>query len=217
MASFLTGGTVVAVVHKDGVLMAADTVLNYSSTRRTEDYKRIVPIGVHTLIGFTGDEADFKDSIYTLESMHREARCHGMHPPSTKEIHGFLATRNYSSRLEMDPIYNGYIVGGYEPGDGPYIGVVDVRGTQFTASFFATGMGRHYAMPVLREGWRQDISRDEAVALLLESLKTLALNDAAAGSSFMICEATNDGTHIGPFQTLDLDWSSATYKDSAVN
>ncbi|ESU44174.1 26S Proteasome core subunit-beta-4 [Giardia duodenalis] len=217
MASFLTGGTVVAVVHKDGVLMAADTVLNYGSTRRTEGYKRIVPIGVHTLIGFTGDEADFKDSIYTLESMHREARCHGMHPPSTKEIHGFLATRNYSSRLEMDPIYNGYIVGGYEPGDGPYIGVVDIRGTQFTASFFATGMGRHYAMPVLREGWRQDISRDEAVALLLESLKTLALNDAAAGSSFMICEATNDGTHIGPFQTLDLDWSSATYKDSAVN
>lgn len=217
MASFLTGGTVVAVVHKDGVLMAADTVLNYGSTRRTEDYKRIVPIGVHTLIGFTGDEADFKDSIYTLESMHREARCHGMHPPSTKEIHGFLATRNYSSRLEMDPIYNGYIVGGYEPGDGPYIGVVDIRGTQFTASFFATGMGRHYAMPVLREGWRQDISRDEAVALLLESLKTLALNDAAAGSSFMICEATNDGTHIGPFQTLNLDWSSATYKDSAVN
>lgn len=217
MASFLTGGTVVAVVHKDGVLMAADTVLNYGSTRRTEDCKRIVPIGVHTLIGFTGDEADFKDSIYTLESMHREARCHGMHPPSTKEIHGFLATRNYSSRLEMDPIYNGYIVGGYEPGDGPYIGVVDIRGTQFTASFFATGMGRHYAMPVLREGWRQDISRDEAVALLLESLKTLALNDAAAGSSFMICEATNDGTHIGPFQTLNLDWSSATYKDSAVN
>ncbi|KAE8305634.1 Proteasome subunit beta type 4 [Giardia duodenalis] len=217
MASFLTGGTVVAVAHKDGVLMAADTVLNYGSTRRTDNYERIIPVGTHTLIGFTGDEADFKDSLYTLKSMHREARCHGTPPPSTREIHGFLATRNYSSRLEMDPIYNGYIIGGCEPGESPYIGVVDLRGTQFTASFFATGMGRHYALPVLREGWKPGISKDEAVALLLESLKTLAFNDAAAGSSFIICEATSDGTHIGPVQTLDLDWSSAAYKDSAVN
>lgn len=217
MASFLTGGTVVAVAHRDGVLMAADTVLNYGSTRRTDSYKRITPIGTHTLIGFTGDEADFKDSIYALESMLREARCHGLPPPSTKEIHGFLATRNYSSRLEMDPIYNGYIIGGCEPGESPYIGVVDVRGTQFTASFFATGMGRHYALPVLREGWKPDISKDEAIGLLRETIKTLAFNDAAAGSSFMICEASSNGTQIGPIQSLELDWSSAAYRDSAVN
>lgn len=84
MASFLTGGTVVAVAHKDGVLMAADTVLNYGSTRRTDNYERIIPVGTHTLIGFTGDEADFKDSLYTLKSMHREARCHGT-PPLARE------------------------------------------------------------------------------------------------------------------------------------
>lgn len=217
MASFLTGGTVIAVAHRDGVLMAADTVLNYGSTRRTDNYKRIVPIGTHTLIGFTGDEADFKDSIYTLESMLREARCHGLPYPSTKEIHGFLATRNYSSRLEMDPIYNGYIIAGYEQGHNPYIGIVDMRGTQFTANFFATGMGKHYALPVLRDGWKPDISKDDAIALLRESIKTLAFNDAAAGSSFMVCEASSDGIHIGPVQSLDLDWSSATYRDSAVN
>ena len=65
----------------------------------------------------------------------------------------------------MDPLWNHVVVGGLKGGK-PFLGTVDYIGTQYEGDYIATGFGLHLAMPLLRDNWVEDMSEDDARALL---------------------------------------------------
>lgn len=56
----VTTGAVAALKCSDGVVMAADTTGFYGSLARFPDLKHIFKINDQTLVGITGDFADFQ-------------------------------------------------------------------------------------------------------------------------------------------------------------
>ena len=57
------------------------------------------------------------------------------------------------------------------------MGTVDHIGTAFTDDFVATGFGHHFAMPILREEWRADLTEAEARTLIEKVMRVCYYRD----------------------------------------
>lgn len=74
------------------------------------------------------------------------------------------------------------IIAGFRNGEA-YLGTCDLYGTMYTDDFIATGLGAHMALPLLRKGWREDLSYDEARKLLEDSMRVLFYRDTRASNN----------------------------------
>lgn len=213
--SYLTGSAVIAISYQGGVVLGADTALVYGSTRKVFDYSRLVDIGGKTILGFTGDEADFRETLREIDELRRSARCYGDPQLGPEGLHGFLSTRNYQARCDMAPVHNSFLVAGMNEG-APFLGVTDIYGTQFTAPFFATGIGKYYVLSLLRESWRPDLTREEAAEVIRQGLAILAYNTSTAVQDYVLGYVSSEGVEISKIQKLDLNWAIASYKDTTL-
>ena len=59
-----------------------------------------------------------------------------------------------------------------------FLGLVDKVGTSFADDYIATGFGAHLALPLLRAGYRANLTRDEAKTLLERGMRVLFYRDA---------------------------------------
>lgn len=58
-----------------------------------------------------------------------------------------------------------------------FVGTVDHIGTAFTDDFVTTGFGHHFAMPILREEWRADLTEAEARTLIEKVMRVCYYRD----------------------------------------
>merc|ERR1712070_295135 len=82
-----------------------------------------------------------------------------------KEVYCYLTRVMYNRRNKFDPLWNSLVVAGFENGES-FLGTVSMIGTAFTDSHVATGFGAHLARPIFRESQYDDMSEEEARALL---------------------------------------------------
>jgi len=66
---YVTGASVIGLKYKDGVMLMADTLGSYGSLARFKQLRRLRQIGPHTLIGGTGEYADFQHLIFELDEL----------------------------------------------------------------------------------------------------------------------------------------------------
>ena len=67
-----TGTSVFSIKYKDGVIIDADTMGSYGSLARFPDLKRVFAVNRTTIVGFTGDIADFQFIQEQIERKQRE-------------------------------------------------------------------------------------------------------------------------------------------------
>ncbi len=60
MPAVCTGASVLALKYKDGVMVAADTLISYGSLARFKGMSRIQKLSESCLIAFSGDHSDFQ-------------------------------------------------------------------------------------------------------------------------------------------------------------
>lgn len=58
-----------------------------------------------------------------------------------------------------------------------FLGQVDHIGTAFADDFVTTGFGHHFAMPILREEWRADLTEAEARTLVEKVMRVCYYRD----------------------------------------
>jgi len=204
----ITGTSVLAIKYKDGIMMAADTLVSYGSLARYFDLDRVLPLGKFTLIGGSGDYSDFQHIMKFLDELVTEDQIADdgslLFPHS---IHSYLTRVMYQRRNKFDPLYNRVIVGGFRDGTS-YLGMSDLRGMAFEGNTVATGYGDYMAQPLLRKHWRPDLTYDEAKHLLDSCLRILYYRDARAHNQITLGIVTKDGPKVSEPYVLDTDWSS---------
>ena len=77
----------------------------------------------------------------------------------------------------------------------------------------ATGYGLYLALPLMRNEWREDLTYDEARALLEKCLKVLVYRDARASDRVQFANITADGVEISEPFNLDTTgkWNCGEY------
>jgi len=208
---YVTGTSILAIKYRDGVMIAGDTLASYGSLARFRDISRLHAIGGHSLIGGTGDISDFQYIIKMLDELVVDYNLvDDGSKLSTNSIHSYLTRVLYGRRNKMDPLWGQFVIGGYESGQ-TFLGLADLRGTNYEDDTIATGYGNMIARPLLRKYFNPGMTFDEAKKLLEDCLRVLFYRDARAHNKIQISTVTQAGTWISDPYELSTDWSVAEY------
>lgn len=209
----VTGGSVLGVKYAGGTMVAADTLASYGSLARYDGVVRMAQVGISddTILAAGGDYSDYQYMLKIIEAKSTEEFAiddGSTMPPSA--LHNWLTRIMYQRRSKMDPLWNSIIVAGFRDGKG-YLGSSNMYGTMFEDTFMASGLGAHLALPLLRKGWREDMSEADARALLEECMRVLFYRDTRASAFITIGKADASGSSITEPFKLDTYWEHSAF------
>jgi len=208
----VTGTSVLGIKYKDGVMLAADTLLSYGSLARFRDVRRIATAGKYTIIGATGEYSDYQyllrmiDELMVADQLDDDGS--SLYPHS---IHSWLTRVLYQRRNKFDPLWGKYLVAGFRDGKS-FLGLSDLKGSSYTDNTIATGYGAYIALPLMRNAWREDMSKEDAKKLLEECLRVLFYRDARSFPKIQIATIDANGASISEPYELATNWDVGIIK-----
>lgn len=99
------------------------------------------------------------------------------------------------------------------------MGYVDLLGTKYESNTIATGFGAYLAAPLLRDavetrGGGEQLSEEEARALLERCMTVLWYRDARSTDMIQVAKVTAAGVVVSPPYQVAQDWNVAKYQFS---
>uniref|UniRef100_A0A8P0PSK6 Proteasome subunit beta type-4 n=2 Tax=Canis lupus familiaris TaxID=9615 RepID=A0A8P0PSK6_CANLF len=190
----VTGTSVLGVKFEGGVVIAADMLGSYGSLARFRNISRIMRVNDSTMLGASGDYADFQYLKQVLGQMVIDEELLGDgHSYSPRAIHSWLTRAMYSRRSKMNPLWNTMVIGGYADGES-FLGYVDMLGVAYEAPSLATGYGAYLAQVRAGEVWGRQWGLVSLVLLLKfqceDRLRSLLLADSFLCSLKAVCVGT---------------------------
>lgn len=205
---YVTGNSVLAVKYRDGVMMACDMLGSYGSTKRYKSVERMTAVGERTLVGASGEVSDFTYIKNLLDELTTNDFCFDdgteLQP---KEVLCYMQRVMYNRRNKFDPLWNSLVIAGVDEKGEALLGLVGMIGQNYTDSHVATGFGAHLARPIFRERHTDDMSYDEAKALLCDGLKVCYYRDKNSINKFQLATVTKEGVSISDPFALQTEWS----------
>ncbi|MEU9411741.1 proteasome subunit beta [Streptomyces sp. NPDC048281] len=185
--AFPHGTTVLALAHRDGVLIAGDRRATMGNLIAQRDLEKVHPADDHTAVAFAGTVGLALDMVklYQVELTHFE-KIEGI--PMT--LDGKARRLATMIRENLDQAMQGLAVvpllAGYDPkapeGARGRIFSFDVAGGLYEKrAFHAEGSGSPYAGGALKKLYRPGLTRREAALVALQALYDAADDDSATG------------------------------------
>ncbi|KUO12360.1 proteasome subunit beta [Streptomyces sp. DSM 15324] len=178
------GTTVLALVYRDGVLIAGDRRATMGHMISQRDLEKVHPADDHTALAFAGSVGLALDlvKLYQVELTHFE-KIEGI--PMTLNAKatrlGHLVRQNLGQAMQGLAVVP--LLAGYDPetGKGRVFGY-DITGGRFEREdFHAEGSGSVFARGALKKLYRPEMSRRDAALTALQSLYDAADDDSATG------------------------------------
>uniref|UniRef100_H3A4V7 Proteasome subunit beta n=1 Tax=Latimeria chalumnae TaxID=7897 RepID=H3A4V7_LATCH len=207
----VTGTSVLGVKFDGGILLAADMLGSYGSLARFRNISRVMKVNDCTVLGASGDYADYQYLKQVIEQMVIDEELLGDgHNYSPKAIYSWLTRVMYNRRSKMNPLWNTVVIGGVYNGES-FLGYVDKLGVAYEAPTIATGFGAYLAQPLMREVLEKKatLSKDEAYELLERCMKVLYYRDARSYNRYEIAIVTESGVQIEGPLTSETNWDIA--------
>ncbi|NWV15796.1 PSB4 protein, partial [Ptilonorhynchus violaceus] len=207
----VTGTSVLGLKFSGGAILAADTVGSYGSLARFRGISRLLKVNESTVLGASGDYADFQHLRHVLDQMVIDEELLGDgHSYSPRAIHSWLTRVMYNRRSKINPLWNSVVIGGFCDGES-FLGSVDMLGVAYEAPSVATGFGAYLAQPLLRAALERDPipSQDEARDLLERCMRVLYYRDARSFNRYEVAVVTEKGVEVEGPLTLEANWDIA--------
>lgn len=124
----LGGATVVGLAFENGVIIAADSLSSYGSMARFRDCPRVAKLNKNTIVGMSGDYADFQHVWKSIEQkqIEQDSSMDG-EQSGPLALHTWLTRVQYNKRCDFSPYWVEWVVGGIQNGQ-PFLGYVDKLG-----------------------------------------------------------------------------------------
>jgi 20S proteasome subunit beta 5 len=175
---FAHGTTTLAFVFNGGVIVAVDSRSSMGPYIASQTVKKCIEINPYLLGTMAGGAADCS---FWERNLGRQCRLHELR---NKERISVAA----ASKLLANMVYGykgmglsmGTMVSGWDK-TGPNLYYVDDQGMRLKGEKFSVGSGSTYAYGVLDQGYRKDLSNEEAVELGLRAIYHATFRDAFSG------------------------------------
>nr|AFM87134.1 proteasome beta 4 subunit [Callorhinchus milii] len=207
----VTGTSVLGVKFDGGVILAADMLGSYGNMARFRSISRLMKVNECTVLGASGDYADYQYLKQVIEQMIINEELVGDgHSYSPKALHSWMTRVMYNRRSKMNPLWNTVIIGGVNNGES-FLGYVDKLGVAYEAPTLATGFGAYLAQPLLREATEANpnLTKDMARNLIERCLKVLYYRDARSYNRYEIATVTEAGVEIEGLLSTETNWDIA--------
>lgn len=180
------GTTTLGFIFAGGVIVAVDSRASQGSYISSQTVKKVIEINPFLLGTMAGGAADCQ---FWQRNLGVQCRLHELSSGrrvSVRAASKLLANTMYSYKgmgLSM-----GTMIAGWDPRTGPGLYYVDSDGQRTKGQVFSVGSGSLYAYGVLDEGYRWDLSVEEAVELGQRAIFHATFRDAVSGGTVRIFE-----------------------------
>jgi len=193
-----TGTTLIGIVCKDGVVMAADRQsTGGQSLVLDKNATKVYPINDYLVISGCGMASDAHrvPKILSAELKLKELRSKSR--PTVKQAASLLSNLNYSGirQPSMIPQQAGFLIAGFnEDGSTGLFNVMPDGATIDVKDYDASvGSGMPYVLGLLERQYKKDLSIKEGVELAKEALKSSTQRDTGSGYGIDIFTITKEG------------------------
>lgn len=184
-----TGTTICGVVYRDGVVLGADTRSTNGDTVADKNCEKIHYIADNIYCCGAGTAAD------TEATTNMVASALAMHRFSTnRQSRVITALTMLKSHLFR---YQGHVsaalvLGGFDI-NGPHLFTVYPHGSSDSLPYATMGSGSLAAMSIFEAGFKENMTKEEAMKLVADAIKSGVFNDLGSGSNVDLCIITKDG------------------------
>jgi proteasome beta subunit len=176
--AWIPGATTIGLVCKDGVILASEKRVSYGYLIVSKGGKKVFKITGNIGAACAGLVSDMQILIREVDAYANLFSLDVGRPISVKAASKLMSNLLFNRRLA--PLITQTIVGGFDE-EGPSIYVLDVLGSVIPDKYAVVGSGTEIAIGVIEEGYKENMSMDEAKDLVIRAIKSAVSRDIMSG------------------------------------
>ncbi|MBD3318728.1 proteasome subunit beta [Candidatus Woesearchaeota archaeon] len=187
-----TGTTTVALVCKDGVVLAADrrATAGYVANKHTVKILQIAP---NMAITTAGTVSDIQLLAKLIQAEIRLKDLHVNRSSNTKEVANMLAGMLYHNLRRFMPGIAAFLLGGYDD-TGAHAYQLSPDGAMMEVQDYASdGSGCVFALGVLETVYKKNMTVEEGVKVAMQAVNAALQRDIYSGNGINVVTLTNKG------------------------
>ena len=192
-----TGTTILGIVCKDGVVMAADRKSTAGNIVMNKDSQKIMVVNEYLAFAGTGMVADIQRVAKIAAAELRLKELHSKSRPSVRNGAGLITNIVYNSIRQptMLQFMVGSLVGGLnDDGTAELYSIDPAGGTNKVDDYDANfGSGMPFVLGLLERQYKKGLSVKEGVSLAVEAIKSSTQRDTGSGHGIDVFTITKSG------------------------
>jgi len=206
-----TGTSIVGIVCKGGVIMAADRQSTVGNMAISKNTKKLVKINDYMAFAGTGQASDVRMMKKLTSAELRLKHLRSKVRPRVKEgahLMGMLAYNNIR-RPQMVPFIAGSLVGGYNEDGKVELYTIEPAGTVAEVEDYDANLssGMPFVLGFLERNYKESISVKEGIELAIEALKSSTQRDVGSGYGIDVFSITKEGIKHEVDQKISSEYS----------
>lgn len=194
-----TGTTTIGIICKDAVVLAADKRATAGHLIAFKDVEKVIEILPNMALTTAGTVSDIQLLVKYLKAELKLKEIRNNRKPNVKEAVNLLANFNYGYLRGMGSVCH-FLFGGYDAENGyqlydvyPDGALNGVTSKSKSKGYLASGSGSTFAMGLLEDMWKKDLTKEEGIALAYRAVNTALQRDSASGEGVDVTVITEKG------------------------
>jgi proteasome beta subunit len=187
---YIPGATTIGLTFKDGVILASEKRVSYGYLVVSKTGKKVFKITDLIGAASAGLVSDMQVLIREVEAYVNLFRLDAGRPISVRSTAKLVSNLLFNRRLA--PLITQTIIGGIDD-EGPSLYSLDPLGSVLPDKYTVVGSGTEIAIGVVEEGYKEDMSVQEAKELALRAMKSAISRDVMSGDGIDFLIITRDG------------------------
>jgi proteasome beta subunit len=187
---FIPGATTIGVTFKEGVILASEKRVSYGYLVVSKTGKKVFKITDLIGAACAGLVSDMQVLVREVEAYVNLFVLDAGRPISVRSTAKLMSNLLFNRRL--GPLITQTIVGGMDD-EGPSIYSLDPLGSVLPDKYTVVGSGTELAMGVIEEGYKENMSLQEAKELVVKAFKSAISRDIMSGDGTDFLIITKDG------------------------
>jgi len=187
---FIPGATTIGVTFKDGVILASEKRVSYGYLVVSKTGKKVFKITDLIGAACAGLVSDMQVLIREVEAYVNLFTLDAGRPISVRSTAKLMSNLLFNRRL--GPLITQTIVGGIDD-EGPSLYSLDPLGSVLPDKYTVVGSGTEIAIGVIEDGYKENMSAQEAKELVVKAMKSAISRDIMSGDGTDFLIITKDG------------------------
>lgn len=202
-----TGTTILGIVCKDGVVMAADRQVTAGNLVMSKNEKKVFQVNDYLVMSGCGVAGDIQRVPKYIAAELKLKELKSRSRPSVRQAASLLTNINYNGirQPSMIPQQAGFLIAGFDEDGSTELYSVEPAGSlikvvDYDANF---GSGMPYVLGLLERQYKKSLTLKEGIELAKESLKSSTQRDVGSGYGIDIFTISKDGIKKVVEQTIN--------------
>ena len=186
--------TTIGITCSDGVVLAADKRASKGFFVGSKDVRKLFALDDTTAVAIAGQMSDAEYLVNLAKAERRLLTLRRGYPLSVKESAKLISNIVYSGMKSYNPFFVELVVAGVDR-EGGHVYTSDMSGAITSEDFMSSGSGSPIAYGVLEQGFRQDLTLEDATRLAEAAVRAAMERDPGSGNGVDVLVVPNGRWH----------------------